>query len=111
MKRQQPLGEFEQIVLLAVMRLRDEAYGISIRAEIAARTGRKAARGALYATLERLEGKGFLRPRIGRPTPVRGGRAKRYYTVSAAGARAIVRSQRAYRQMLDGLEISGVLHA
>ena len=104
------LGEFEQLILLAILRLRDKAYGISIRAEISARTGRQTTRGALYATLERLEDKGFVKSRMGDPTPERGGRAKRYYTVSAMGVRAIVQAQRAYQQMLDGLEIGG-LHA
>lgn len=108
MARIQPLGEFEQIVLLAILRLRDNAYGVSIRAEIGNRTGRKTTRGALYTALDRLEQKGFVRSRMGDPTPIRGGRAKRYYTVSASGVRAIAQSQRAYRRMLDGLEIPGV---
>jgi hypothetical protein len=69
------LGEFEQMVLLAVLRLRDDAYGVTIRAEIAKRTGREIARGALHTTLDRLEEKGCLRSRMGDPTPQRGGRA------------------------------------
>ena len=107
----QNLGEFEQIVLLAILRLREEAYGVSIRAEIGARTGRQATRGALYTTLDRLEEKGLVTSRMGDPTPIRGGRAKRYYAVSASGMKAIARAQRAYRQMLEGLEISGVRYA
>lgn len=101
------LGEFEQIVLLAVMRLADDAYGVSIRDEIRERTGRVTAPGALYTTLDRLEDKGMLRSRLGAPTPERGGRAKRFYRVSAAGVAAVERAQRSYRSLLEGLEIFG----
>jgi DNA-binding PadR family transcriptional regulator len=111
MKTAQNLGEFEQIVLLAILRLREDAYGVSIRSEISVRTGRSATRGALYTTLDRLEEKGLVKSRMGDPTPVRGGRAKRYYKVSGAGMRAIAQAQRAYRQMLAGLEIVGVPNA
>jgi PadR family transcriptional regulator PadR len=111
MARKQSLGELEQLVLLAILRLRDAAYGVSIRSEIEARTGRKTTRGALYATLDRLEEKEFVTSRMGDPTPIRGGRAKRYYTVSAHGVRAIAQSQYAYRRMLDGLAIPGARHA
>jgi PadR family transcriptional regulator len=104
------LGEFEQIALLAILRLKD-AYGVSIRAEIAARTGREPTRGALYTTLDRLEEKGLVKSRMGDPTPIRGGRAKRYYAVTGAGIKAIAQAQRAYRQMLEGLEIPGVQNA
>lgn len=99
------LGEFEQIVLLAVLRLKAEAYGVSIRTEIAERTGREPSAGALYTTLERLETKGLLKSRTGDPTPQRGGRAKRYYTVSASGNVAIARAQRAFRNMLEGVKL------
>jgi DNA-binding PadR family transcriptional regulator len=99
------LGEFEQIVLLAVLRLKSEAYGVSIRSEIAARTGREPAAGALYTTLDRLEKKGLLKSRTGEPTPQRGGRAKRYYKLTASGAAAIARAQRAFRNMLQGLKL------
>ena len=101
------LGEFEQIVLLAILRLREEAYGVSIRAEIAKRIGRETAPGALYTTLMRLEEKGLVKSRIGEPTPERGGRAKRYYALSGAGVKAIARAQRAYRRLLEGIEIPG----
>lgn len=111
MAKTQNLGEFEQIVLLAILRLRENAYGVTIRSEISVRTGRRTTRGALYTTLDRLEDKGLVRSKMGDPTPMRGGRAKRYYAVSAAGIRAIAQAQRAYREMLDGLEIPGVHHA
>lgn len=99
------LGEFEQIVLLAVLRLKTDAYGVSIRAEIAARTGREPTSGALYTTLDRLEKKGLLQSRTGESTPQRGGRSKRYYTVTASGAAAVTRAQQAFRNMLKGLKL------
>jgi PadR family transcriptional regulator, regulatory protein PadR len=106
-----PLGEFEQIVLLAILRLRDHAYGVSIRAEISQCTGRQVAPGALYTTLERLESKALVRSHTGDPTPERGGRAKRFYRVSAAGLAAITEAQRAYQRLLEGLDLPGGLHA
>ena len=105
------LGEFEQIVLLAVLRLKGEAYGVSIRAEISKRTGREPSAGALYTTLDRMEQKGLLTSRMGEPTPERGGRAKRFYVVTTAGAAAITRAQSAFRSMLDGLALPGDSHA
>jgi DNA-binding PadR family transcriptional regulator len=107
----QNLGEFEQIVLLAILRLEDDAYGVSVRAEISQRTGRDIAPGALYTTLERLETKGLLKSRVGDPTPERGGRAKRYYRVSGAGIKAIARAERAFRRLLEGLTIPGSANA
>ena len=107
MPNEPSLGEFEQLVLLAILRLKGEAYGVSIRAEISARTGRQPASGALYTTLDRLEQKALLKSRVGEPTPQRGGRAKRYYKVTASGAAAVMRAQRAFRNMLDGLALPG----
>ena len=101
------LGEFEQIVLLAVLRLKGNAYGVSIRAEIAECTSRECAAGALYTTLDRLEQKGLLTSRTGAPTPQRGGRAKRFYTVTAAGIAAVTRAQRAFQNLLKGLKLPG----
>jgi DNA-binding PadR family transcriptional regulator len=98
------LGEFEQMVLLAVLRLKDEAYAVPIREQIEERAGRSVARGALYTTLERLEGKGYLRSRLGDPTPERGGRARRYYTVSASGLRALKDSRSALAKLWQGLD-------
>jgi DNA-binding PadR family transcriptional regulator len=83
------LGSFEHVVLLAVLHLGEEAYAVSIREEIERRTGGGVARGAVYTTLMRLEGKGMLRSRMGDPTPVRGGRAKRFYALSPAGAASL----------------------
>jgi PadR family transcriptional regulator len=86
------LGEFEQVILLAILRLRDDAYGVTIRAELANRAGRTVAPGALYTALDRLESKGLIASRMSDPTPQRGGRAKRHVTVTAAGMKALTRS-------------------
>jgi DNA-binding PadR family transcriptional regulator len=105
------LGEFEQIVLLAILRLGKAAYGVAIRSEIVERTRRTPSPGALYMTLDRLEEKGFVVSRLGDPTPQRGGRAKRYFSVTRSGAQAVKRAQRAYRSLLEGLELLGDAHA
>lgn len=105
------LGEFEQVVLLAILRLGDRAYGVTIREEIRDCTDREPAPGALYTTLDRLEEKSLVTSRLGDPTPQRGGRAKRYFQVTAAGVEAVARAQRAYRRLLRGLRLPGVAHA
>src|SRR5262245_30046127 len=105
------LGEFEQLILLAILRLGDEAYGVTIRAELASRGGRQVAPGALYTALDRLEAKGVISSRMGDPTPQRGGRAKRYVTVTAAGRKALKRALRAYQRLLEGLDVLGGAHA
>lgn len=99
------LGQFEQIALLAILRLADAAYGVSIRDEIREHTGRRVAAGALYTTLNRLEAKGLVSSALGEPTAERGGRAKRYYTVTGSGRKALVAAQRSYQSLLHGLEI------
>jgi len=106
-----PLGEFEQIVLLAILRLGEQAYGVSICAEIASCTDRDPAPGALYTTLDRLEDKGLVKSRLGDPTPQRGGRAKRYFTVTRSGVEAVAIAQRAYERLLTGLRLPGVARA
>jgi PadR family transcriptional regulator, regulatory protein PadR len=102
------LGEFEQVTLLAILRLGEEAYGVTIRREIAACTGRDPAPGALYTTLDRLEEKGLLTSTMSDPTPARGGRSKRYFTVTREGVRAVANAQRAFQRMLQGLRLPGV---
>ena len=97
------LGEFEQLILLAILRLGDAAYGVTIRAELAERGGRHVAPGALYTALERLEAKGYVGSFTGEPTAERGGRAKRHFEVKAAGLRALSASQEALRNMSIGL--------
>jgi PadR family transcriptional regulator, regulatory protein PadR len=98
------LGELEQIVLLAVLRVGDEAYAIPILEQIEAQTGRKIARGALYTALDRLEAKGCLRSRVGEPLPERGGRARRYFTVTPAAVRALRQSKQALMRLWRGLD-------
>lgn len=100
---QESLGEFEHCVLAAVVHLGDEAYGVTIRQEIGDRTGRDIAIGALYTSLDRLERKGYLSSTMSDPTPERGGRSKRYFTVTAAGTRAMQRSRARLLRMWDGL--------
>jgi PadR family transcriptional regulator, regulatory protein PadR len=101
------LGEFEQVVLLAILRLGDEAYGASIRAEIEACTGREPTPGALYTTLDRLEAKKMVRARMGEPTAQRGGRAKRFFLVTQKGSTAVIQAQTSYQRLLSGLKLLG----
>jgi PadR family transcriptional regulator, regulatory protein PadR len=110
MSEPQLLGGFEQLVLLAVVRLDDAAYGVSIQREIAECTGRKVTPGALYTTLDRLERKGLVSPRVGDPTPERGGRAKRYYVVTKAGRQKLAEEQANIRALSEGLNLLGGRH-
>jgi DNA-binding PadR family transcriptional regulator len=98
------LGEFEQVVLLAVLRLGEAAYALPIREEIRLKTRRRVARGALYTALERLEEKGLLASRMGAPRPERGGRARRYFTVTPRARAALRSSRRAMLDLWQGLE-------
>jgi PadR family transcriptional regulator PadR len=97
------LGEFEQLILLAVLRLRDDAYGMRIRLEIKERTKRPVSLGAIYTTLERLEAKGMITSWVGDPTPERGGRAKKFFKLEASGQRALHESQALIASMASGL--------
>jgi PadR family transcriptional regulator, regulatory protein PadR len=90
------LGRFDHHLLLVVTRLGDTAYGMAIRRELAERTGRDVAVGAIYTALARLEARGYVRSWLGEPTPERGGRAKRHYRVLPAGARAVERAEAAF---------------
>ncbi|HKE33879.1 MAG TPA: PadR family transcriptional regulator [Candidatus Acidoferrum sp.] len=101
------LGEFEHIVLLAVLRLPDQAYGVTVRREIEARTKREVSIGAIYATLDRLEAKGYVQSRAGDPTPERGGRSKRFFRVTSQGVSAVNRTHRALRSLTEGLNLLG----
>ena len=98
------LGEFEQIVLLAILRLGQEAYGVPIRLDIEQRTGRAVTVGALYRTLDRLEEKGYISSVFSDPIPERGGRSKRYFTVRPRGLRTLRASRQALSAMWEGLE-------
>jgi PadR family transcriptional regulator, regulatory protein PadR len=103
-KREEPLGSLEHIVLLAVMRLGDNAYGITVRREIESATGRDLSIGAVYATLVRLEAKSFVTSYAGEPTAERGGRAKRYFRVTADGKGALRNTHEAIQKMRAGLK-------
>lgn len=105
------LGEFEQIVLLAILRLGKDAYGVTIRSEIQSQTGRIPTSGALYTTLDRLEDKGLLESQMGEPTPQRGGRAKRFFDVTSNGLQAVARAQQSYKNLTKGLQLPGLGHA
>jgi PadR family transcriptional regulator PadR len=98
-----PLGEFEQLVLLALIRLGDRSYGVTVRQEIAARARRDVSLGAVYKTLERLEAKAYISSTVGEPTPERGGRRKKFYRVEPGGVRALKYSLGALRRMTAGL--------
>ncbi len=98
------LGEFEQIVLLAILRLGEDAYAIPVREEIEARTGRAVSRGALYTALERLEAKKCLRSTMSDPLPERGGRSRRYYAVTPAGLSALRAARDALMALWRGVE-------
>ena len=98
------LGEFEHLILLALVRLPDEAYGVTIKDEIEARTGRELYIGAVYTALARLEKNGYVVAEIGEPTAKRGGRRKKYYQLAAPGRDALRQSQLALRGMSEGIE-------
>jgi DNA-binding PadR family transcriptional regulator len=98
------LGSFEQIVLLAVLRLGGNAYGVTIREEIKKRTGRPVMIGAVYATLDRLEAKHYVCSKIGDPTPERGGRAKRFFKITAQGSAVLEQSRKMLAGMWAGLD-------
>jgi len=97
------LGAFEQAVLLAVLRLHEDAYGRAILKEVQARLERDVAAGAVHATLDRLERKGLLASRLGSGTPVRAGRPRRYYRLQPAGVRALNDARAAVDTMWRGL--------
>lgn len=99
------LGELEQVVLLAILRVGDEAYGVTIAREIARRTGRELTLATIYKTLSRLETKGLLASRAGEPTPRRGGRRKRYFTLTTAGRAELRSALRSLRRLTRGLAV------
>lgn len=98
------LGEFEQMVLLALLRLGENAYGATVWREIEMRTGRALSLSAVYTTLERLERKRLVRSWVGEPTPERGGRRRKHYALEPAGAELLSQSVGALRGMVAGLE-------
>lgn len=101
------LGEFEHLMLLAVLRHKDGVIGSAIGRELEERADRRVSRGALYATLERLEGKGFLTWSLEEGSPERGGHPRRRFRVTAAGRTAVVEYQRAVERLLEGVRLDG----
>lgn len=100
------LAEFELVVMLAVIRVGDEGYSVTIRKDIEERTGRRVSRGALYVTLDRLRQKGMLESWKGEPTPERGGRAKRHYRPTPRGLEAVQASREALEEMFSGIDMT-----
>jgi DNA-binding PadR family transcriptional regulator len=98
------LGELEQLLLLAILQCGEDAYTVPIRGVLADRSRRNLARGALYTSLDRLEAKGFLTSRLGEPLAIRGGRARRYFAVTASGLEALRSAQAAVADLSRGLE-------
>jgi len=99
------LGELEQLVLLAILRVGDEAYGVAILAELERQTGRAVSLATVHKTLARLESKGWIASRVGEPTAVRGGRAKRYYALTAPGHAALRHTVAVFERMTRGLAL------
>ena len=98
------IGEFEQLVMLTVLRLDDGAYTAAVRQELLERAGRDVSPGAVFTTLERLESRGLVASRYGDPTPERGGRRKRFYRLRAEGRRALNHSLDTIRRAAEGLD-------
>jgi DNA-binding PadR family transcriptional regulator len=105
MGKGQFLGEFEQVVLLAVLRLEAKAYGVTVRQEIEDRVGRAVSIGAVYATVNRLERKGYLESYGTDPVPVRGGRARRHFRLTQEGASSLRASRDMLGLLWDGIDI------
>jgi len=100
------LGVFEQLILMALLHLKDNAYGVTVRREVEQRTGRRVSIGAVYATLDRLEKKGYVSSFQGDPRPERGGRAKRFFRIERTGTVALRHSLQTVRNMSKGLKLA-----
>lgn len=108
MTKHRVLGGFETLLLMAILRLGDRAYGVTIRRELIERADKDVAVGAIYTGLDRLAKKGFVESRYGGSTPERGGRAKRFYRVTALGVTALQDTQTAIRNLSEGLDLSPI---
>ena len=97
------LGSFEELILLALLRLGPDAYGLAVRREVEERTGRDVSTGALYTALKRLEQRGLVSSQVGEPTAERGGRRKKHYDLEAPGILALRNSYVDYTKMAEGL--------
>src|SRR5687767_612349 len=108
MRKGDYLGQFELMVLLALMRLEDDAYGVTIAEELEQQTGREVVVASVYATLERLQDRGLVSSSLGEATPERGGRAKRYFKISGAGVREVRAARQSLMSLWKGLpELKG----
>src|SRR5262252_1067838 len=108
MRKGDYLGNFELMLLLAILRLGEDAYGVTIAQELEEQTGREVVVASVYATLERLQERGLVTSSLGDPTPERGGRAKRYFRITKAGIREIREARRSLMKMWKGLpELKG----
>jgi DNA-binding PadR family transcriptional regulator len=108
MRKRSNLGDFELMVMLALMRLGDDAYGVPISREIELHSGREVALGSVYATLERLETRGLVSSYLGKPTAERGGKAKRYFRVTSNGLRKVRETRQTLMKFWRGLpELEG----
>jgi len=105
------LGEFEHLVMLALLRLKRDAYGMRVRREIQSRTERSVAIGSVYATLDRLEQKGYVLSSLGDAEGPPKGRARRYFALTPEGAKALLRKQEAIQRMTEGLSLRSELEA
>jgi DNA-binding PadR family transcriptional regulator len=99
------LGGFEYVVILGLMRLGEDAYGVTVRQEIEARTGREVSIGAVYATLDRLEAKGYVKSHLGEPTRERGGRSKRFFRITPKGILVVKHTHSTLLRLMDGLDL------
>jgi PadR family transcriptional regulator, regulatory protein PadR len=99
MKERGYLGEFELMILLAIIRLGNEAYGVPISRELETQRGRSVSVGSVYAALERLEGKGLVKSELGDPTPERGGKAKRYFRITKTGLSQVHETRRVLQSL------------
>jgi PadR family transcriptional regulator PadR len=104
------LGEFEHIILLTIMRLKGEAYGVNVRQQIKELIDRDVSIGALYATIDRLEKKSYIIARSGDPTPERGGRAKRYFTLTSNGIKVLKQTKNSLDMLWSGLSLNNAVN-
>jgi PadR family transcriptional regulator PadR len=108
MRKGEYLGNFDLMLLLALMRLGEDAYGVTIAEELEKQTGREVVVASVYATLDRLEDRGLVTSSLGDATPERGGRAKRYFRITGAGIREVREARRSLMNLWKGLpELKG----
>ena len=107
MKANRTLGGFESMLMLALLRLGENAYGVTIRRELLTRANKDVAIGAIYTGLDRLERRGLVKSWLGEPTSARGGRSKRFYRITANGVKALNETQSSIQGLMGGLDLAG----